>query len=517
VELMEKDAKIWERARISRDPRFDGRFFIGVVTTGVYCRPVCPVPAPKAVNVRYFRSAAAAAEAGFRPCLRCRPEASPGTPAWIGSSATVSRALKLIADGALDSRGVDDLAGRLGIGGRQLRRLFVKHLGATPVAVARTRRLHFAKKLIDETALPISRIAFSSGFGSIRHFNATFQSLYGRPPSRLRRIGPRAMPSSSPDEYCFRLAYRPPYDWDALVLFLKPRATPGVESVTAQRYRRTIAVNGVAGALEASPAGGTPCLEVRVWFPDPRVLFQILERVRRIFDLGADPGEISRHLARDPLLADAVARRPGLRMPGVWDGFELAARAVVGQQVTVAGATTLAGRIAEAYGAQSAHGIVFPTPEALVAVDHRRVGLTQARARTLRELAQAVLGGAITFDGAGSLESFVRKLTAIPGIGAWTAQYVAMRALGEPDAFPASDLGLLRALAGIEGLGDARALENRSARWRPWRAYAAMHLWTASSEKRTNHKDLEDREGKMPLRPSRSTCFQTRKAGRTGK
>ena len=476
------DVNTCERARQARDARFDGRFFIGVITTGIYCRPVCPVASPKPVNVRFFPSAAAAAEHGFRPCLRCRPEASPGTPAWLGSSATVSRALKLIAGGAMDSCAVDELAGRLGIGGRQLRRLFLKHLGATPVAVAQTRRLHFAKKLIDDTTLPMTQVAFASGFKSIRRFNATFQALYGRSPRELRRIGPRTKELAAANEYRFRLAFRPPYDWDALSSFLMPRATPGVEDVTLHYYRRTISLDGSTGFLEARPVKGTPCLELRVQFPDPRALLLILERTRRMFDLGADPSEISQHLRQDRILARAVARRPGLRVPGAWDGFELAVRAVLGQQVTVKGATTLAGRLAAAFGEHSGHGLLFPTAEALAEADTTRIGLTRARMQTLRELARAVCRGAVSFEGAHSLDSFVEEFMAIPGIGAWTAQYVAMRALGEPDAFPASDIGLLRAIAGRGGPITAKALEERADAWRPWRAYAAMHLWMASTD-----------------------------------
>jgi AraC family transcriptional regulator of adaptative response / DNA-3-methyladenine glycosylase II len=477
---MERDGTVWERARLARDARFDGRFFIGVVTTGIYCRPVCPVAAPKAANVRYFPSAAAAAGAGFRPCLRCRPEASPGTPAWLGSSTTVSRALRLIAGGALDAGGVDDMAARLGIGGRQLRRLFLKHLGATPVAVAQTRRLHFAKKLIDETALPLTQVAFSAGFGSIRRFNATFQSLYGRSPRELRRIGPRACDTKETNEYRFRLSLRPPYDWDALIAFLKPRATPGVETVTDRSYRRTISLDGSAGVFEVRPANGASCLEARVHFPDPRALLRILERIRRIFDLGADPGEIALHLRHDPWLARFVAGRPGLRVPGCWDGFELAVRAVLGQQVTVKGATTLAGRITEALGRRSDHGLLFPAPEAMAEADYSHMGLTGKRMQTLQELARATCRGEIPFDGARDLDSFVGAFTAIPGIGIWTAHYVAMRALGEPDAFPVNDLVLLRA-GGAEGCRGVSALRARAEAWRPWRSYAAMHIWTEAA------------------------------------
>lgn len=474
---MELDARILERARRARDARFDGRFFVGVVTTRIYCRPICPVAAPKPANVRYFPSAAAAAAAGFRPCLRCRPEASPGTPAWLGSSTTVSRALKLIADGVLDSGSVDSLAERLGMGGRHLRRLFRQHLGATPVAVAHTRRVHLAKKLIDETALRLTQVAFSAGFKSIRRFNATFQALYGRSPGELRRIRGQREDLGASDEFHFRLAFRPPYDWSSMMAFLKSRATPGVESVTPGRYRRTISLDGQSGCLDIRPLPGEFSLSVRVRFQNPRALARILERVRRMFDLGADPAEIARHLSRDPLLARRVSLRPGLRVPGAWEGFELAVRAVLGQQVTVQGASTLAGRLAELFGKRSEHGLEFPTAEALAEADLRLIGLPEARAQTLRALARAVCLRTISFDPICDLKSFLTEFTAVRGVGEWTAQYVAMRALGEPDAFPANDLGLLRAVSGEEGHTTAKELAKRADSWRPWRSYAAMHLW----------------------------------------
>jgi AraC family transcriptional regulator of adaptative response / DNA-3-methyladenine glycosylase II len=459
------DAVTCARARRSRDARFDGRFFIGVLTTGIYCRPVCPAPSPQERHVRYFPSAAAAAEAGLRPCLRCRPETSPGTPAWLGTSATVSRALRLIGESALDDGSVERLAEKLGIGSRHLRRLFLQHLGATPVAVAQTRRLHFAKKLIDETDLPFTQVAMASGFGSIRRFNATFQKLYARTPSELRRLARRAAEQVPKDEYRFRLRFRPPFDWDSLLAFFQPRAIPGVEYVDGGCYRRTIAFDGQAGYFEARR--GREALEVAIYFPDPRALVQIVERIRRIFDLGADPGEVVARLGSDPLLAASVAAHPGRRVPGAWDAFELAVRAILGQQVSVKAATTLAGRLAHEYGAPLAGptGLThcFPRPETLAVA--KVAGLPGARAHAIRSLARAGLD----FRAADALDRF-REL---PGIGEWTAQYVAMRALGEPDAFPSSDLGLLKA----SGLRTAKELERRAEAWRPWRAYAAIHLW----------------------------------------
>jgi AraC family transcriptional regulator of adaptative response / DNA-3-methyladenine glycosylase II len=467
---MELNPQTCERARLSRDPRFDGRFFIGVTSTGIYCRPICPAPSPKERNVRYFPSAAAAGEAGFRPCLRCRPEASPGTPAWVGSSTSVARALRLIDEDGLSDTSLEALAERLGIGSRQLRRLFLKHLGATPVAVVQTRRLHFAKTLIDQTDLPFTQAALAAGFGSIRRFNASFQTLYGRTPRELRQLARRSGSSRS-EHYRFQLSFRPPLEWDRLLAFLAPRATPGVEAVDANSYRRTISLQGKRGTIEVRLGRA---LEVSIDFPDVRALILIVDRVRRMFDLRADPSEIHAQLTRDPLLAGF---KPGLRVPGAWDGFELAVRAILGQQVSVKGATTLAGRLVRAFGEPMDGGDglthVFPTPEALAGADYSSIGLPSARIAAIRQLASAVARGELAFSGAADSAGFIERFKKLPGIGEWTAQYVAMRALGEPDAFPAADLGLLRAA----GLTTAKHLEARAERWRPWRAYAAMHLW----------------------------------------
>jgi AraC family transcriptional regulator, regulatory protein of adaptative response / DNA-3-methyladenine glycosylase II len=475
------DERACDRARLARDARFDGRFFIGVTSTRIYCRPICPAPSPKPQNIKYYASAAAAAEAGFRPCLRCRPEASPGTPAWLGASSTVSRALKLIGESALDDGGVDDLADRLGIGSRHLRRLFLRYLGATPVAVAQTRRVHFAKKLIDETDLPLTQVAMAAGFGSIRRFNATFQNLYERAPSELRKTRVNAakqvINGNASGDYTFRIAYRPPYDWKSILEFLAARAIPGVETVCADEYRRTISLDGRAGTIAVRPAVPKKVgnyLELQIRYPDPSALFRIVERVRRIFDVGADPAAISRRLQSDARLKPVLRAHPGLRVAGCWDGFEMAVRAILGQQVSVKGASTMAGRVAAEFGTLLANhagetegpaSVLFPSAITLADADLTRVGVTRQRASSIRDLAHAVASGEIRFDGAAEPEEFERKITRIKGIGAWTAQYIAMR-LGEPDAFPAADLYLRRAG------GDSEA-------WRPWRAYAAMYIWKA--------------------------------------
>jgi AraC family transcriptional regulator, regulatory protein of adaptative response / DNA-3-methyladenine glycosylase II len=479
---MHLDRRVCDRARRSKDARFDGRFFIAVKTTRIYCRPICPVRAPKDENIRYFPSAAAAEAAGYRPCLRCRPEAAPGTPAWVGTSAVVSRGLRLIGDGALDDESVERLADRLGVTGRHLRRLFLQHLGATPLAVALTRRVHFAKKLIDETALSMSHVASAAGFGSVRRFNGQIRRVYSRTPRELRSLARRSV-VTDPKRYQFRLAYRPPYDWDALLAFLRARATPGVEAVDELSYRRTIDVNGQHGVIAvsrdlANRSSHSVVLDVR--FPDPRALLSIAERVRRMFDLAAAPQVIADHLSLDPLLRRRLAAHPGIRLPGAWDGFELAVRAVVGQQISVAAATTMAGRIAAMFGAEIAAvdglGRLFPTPSQLATAKLERAGLTAARAETIRCLARLTIEGRIVFDRSNALTT----LRAVPGIGQWTTGYVAMRALGEPDAFLPGDLVLRRAAGGCA----SRELERRSEAWRPWRAYAVMLLWQGESDER---------------------------------
>jgi AraC family transcriptional regulator of adaptative response / DNA-3-methyladenine glycosylase II len=477
---MTLDWQVCSRARLTRDPRFDGKFFIGVVGSKVYCRSICPAPTAKEKNVRYFSTAAAAAEAGVRPSLRCRPECSPGTPAWMGTSNTVSRALRLIGESGMEDGGVEVLAERLGVGSRHLRRLFLKHLGATPIAVANTRRMHFAKKLIDETTLPMAQVALASGFGSVRRFNAGIRKVYHRTPTQIRRLA-RRRTSQPENQYLFRLRFRPPYDWKGMLAFLAPRAIPGVEEVDAGVYRRSISIDGNRGYFEASLDESNHAVMVQVQFPDPCALFFITERVRAMFDLNADWSAIVQSLKTDSGLAARVERNPGLRVPGCWNGFELAVRTILGQQVSVKGATTLAGRLVKTFGQPfvASGGIthIFPEPQVLANARLSNIGLTTSRAETIRALARAVRDRKLSFEGVADSETFLTRLSEIPGIGHWTAQYVAMRALAEPDAFPSSDLGLLRAL----GLGSSRELERRSQAWRPWRAYAAMYLWSGDA------------------------------------
>ena len=485
--MMDMDRIACYRAISTRDARFDGRLFVGVKTTGIYCRPICPARTPKFENTSFYASAAAAQEAGFRPCLRCRPETSPDLAFWRGTTNTVSRALALIEAGGLDEADVERLANRLGIGARQLRRLFRQHVGASPIAVAQTRRILLAKQLIHETSLPMAEVALASGFNSVRRFNETFLQMFGRSPATLRRT--RDQTRREAGALSIRLAYRPPYDWDAMLSFLGARAIPGVEAVSGNTYLRTIAISGHFGVISAAPADKN---RVNVWvrFPDMAALPQIIARVRRVFDLAADPDTIGAHLALDPVLAPLVKARPGLRVPGAWDGFELAVRAIFGQQITVPAATRLLGRLVEAHGAplpamaKDHEGLshLFPSPARLAKTDLATLGMPNARAMAVTSLAQAVSSDPTIFSRSASLEQTIAKLRSLPGIGEWTAQYIAMRELREPDAFPAADIGLMRAMASGDGRRPSPAeLLARGESWRPWRAYAALHLWAAGS------------------------------------
>jgi AraC family transcriptional regulator of adaptative response / DNA-3-methyladenine glycosylase II len=479
------DLSALERARLSRDPRFDGKFFIAVTSTGIYCRPVCPAPTSKHDNVRYYPTAAAAAEAGFRPCLRCRPEAAPGTPAWLGTSAVVRRALRMIQDGALDEMSVDELAARVGIGPRHLHRLFKQHVGASPIAVAQTRRLHFAKRLLDETDLPITQVALASGFGSLRRFNFVFKKTYGRAPRDLRKLRRNGHTPPPQDEVVLKLAFRPPYDWEQVRAFLATRAVPCVERVDERGYARTIRVADGHAMVCVRPLENENALELRVRGAPSDALFSISSTARRMFDLAADPEDTARAFQSDPLLAPLVRLRPGLRIPGAWDPFECAVRAVLGQQVSVAAARTLAARLVERVGekiepGQAALTHLFPSPPALASADLTGLGLTGARIAALKALAEACLEGRVDFGA--SVEEVTKAIASLPGFGSWTAQYVALRALGEPDAFPTGDLVLRRMAGTPERPLSARELELRAQAWRPWRGYAVIHLWRAASD-----------------------------------
>jgi AraC family transcriptional regulator of adaptative response / DNA-3-methyladenine glycosylase II len=478
---------IYERARLARDARFDGQFYVGVKTTGIYCRPICPANAPKSENVEFYPSAAAAGEAGFRPCLRCRPECAPGTPAWSGTSTTVRRGLRLISGGALDEGNVEMLADRLGVTSRHLRRLFSKHLGASPLAVAHTQRLHFAKRLIDETTLPMRYISSAAGYGSIRRFNDAFRQTYGRPPRELRRAGEESELAGRTASLTVRLPYRSPFDWRNMLGFFAGRATPGVENVTGQVYRRTLCANGDHSVVEIQPDSRPGYLSLTLRSVNTDALFETVQAAREVFDLDAPVAEIGATLGKDKSLRKLLKAHPGIRVPGAWDGFELTVRAILGQQVSVKAATTLAGRIAERYGEplrlecdhhDSGLTRIFPTPERLSRARFNNVGIVGSRAETIRRVAKAVLSGDVRFDAAQDPEDFCVALKSIRGIGDWTAQYVAMRVLKNPDAFPASDLGLIKAVRYPDRV-TPKELETLAEEWRPWRAYAALLLWSS--------------------------------------
>jgi AraC family transcriptional regulator of adaptative response / DNA-3-methyladenine glycosylase II len=470
----ELDWRICSRARLSRDARFDGKFFIGVRGSGVYCRPVCPAPTAKEKNCRYFATAAAAAEAGFRPCLRCRPECSPGTPAWLGTSTTVSRALRLIEERDLGDDGIEGLAARLGVGSRHLRRLFLRHLGASPSAVIQTRRVHFAKKLIDETNLPMTQLAIAAGYGCVRRFNAAVARTYHRTPTQIR-ANARARKSLPENEYLFQLRFRPPFDWRGMLAVLREAATPGIEQAGDDTYRRTISLNGHDGHVHVSLDPYHPALQARISFGDPRALFLIVERIRRLFDLNADWAALALNLGSDPQLAQRLEAAPGLRVPGCWDGFELAVRAILTRSLERETARSLAGELVRTFGRPIETGDdglthVFPPARALAIADIAAIGVPPKPARTIRALAGAVSDRRIAFEGVVDTDAFLARLHALTGMPRSTAEYVVMRALGEPDIFPADACNLQ---AGFDGLA---AFRQRAEKWRPWRAYAAIYL-----------------------------------------
>jgi AraC family transcriptional regulator of adaptative response / DNA-3-methyladenine glycosylase II len=460
-----------------------------VKSTGIYCRPVCPARTAKYENCTFYGSAAGAQEAGYRPCLRCRPETAPQFASWRGTSNTVSRALALIGGGALDGENgsVEKLADRLGVGERHLRRLFLQHLGASPVVVAQTRRVLFAKQLIHDTTLSMTKVALASGFNSLRRFNEVFHDLFDRPPSSLRRKSAVNLLDVARGTV-FRIRYRAPYDWDSILEFLQARAIPGIEAVEKGVYRRTVEIGGQSGFIEVMHLPRKESLCVTIHFPTVQSLQEIVNRVRRLFDLGADIETIDEHLSLDKELEPWVAQRPGLRAPGGWDGFELAIRAVLGQQVSVQAARQLAGRFVALHGRPMAKDTalpdglthVFPTAKHIAGTIDLGVGMPKSRLETLKAVAQANVDDPGLFQPSRDVDEAIAKLRAIPGIGDWTAQYVAMRILREVDAFPASDIGLLRGAEKV--LGEPvtpKRLALRAENWRPWRAYAAQHLWVA--------------------------------------
>jgi AraC family transcriptional regulator of adaptative response / DNA-3-methyladenine glycosylase II len=464
------------RAVLSRDRRFDGVFYTGVLTTGIYCRPSCPAVTPHRRNVRFFATAAAAQSAGLRACKRCRPDTTPGSPEWDLRADVAGRAMRLINDGVVERSGVPGLAARLGYSERQLNRVLVATLGAGPLALARARRAQTARILVETTAMPLADVAFAAGFASVRQFNDTFRATYALAPSALRARRP---PVSSGD-LTLRLAVREPFDGPALLDFLALRAVPGVEEVVGSTYRRTLDLPHGPGVVALTPLPSSVQCVLRLH--DLADLPVAVERCRRLLDLDADPLAVVDALGSDPVVGPLVLKRPGLRVPGHVSGVELAVRAVLGQQVSVAGARTLAARLVASYGsplpvADGSLTHLFPSASALAVVAPDALPMPRARAAALVGLATALASGDLSLDRGVDRASVVASLLTLPGIGPWTASYVALRALGDPDAFLPTDLGVRHAVAALAG-PDASPAALAEA-WRPWRSYALMHLWTS--------------------------------------
>ncbi|MEE6257009.1 DNA-3-methyladenine glycosylase 2 family protein [Plantactinospora sonchi] len=508
---MEWDFERCYRAVDSRDPRFDGWFYTGVLSTGIYCRPSCPAVTPKRQNVRFYPSSAAAQRAGLRACRRCRPDAAPGSPDWNARADVVGRAMRLIGDGVVDREGVPGLAGRLGYTERHLHRMLMAEVGAGPLALARAQRAQTARILIETTGLGLAEIAFAAGFGSVRQFNDTIREVYAVPPSELRsgrpaRRGgtPGPAPSGTVGSINLRLAYRPPLHADALLDFFAHRAVPGVEEVTGGTYRRGLRLPHGTATVALTPLPGHVAAELRL--ADVRDLAPAVARCRRLLDLDADPEAVDEVLGADPVLAEAVAKEPGIRVPRAVDGFETAVRAIVGQQISVAGArTTLARLVAAASpgaagddvsslpagqdvaadrvasaGQPSARGLrPFPSAAQVLDLPDSAFGMPASRRATIRAVAEAVAAGDLDLDPGADRAELVHRMVALPGIGPWTAGYVALRGLGDPDTFLSTDLGV-RHGAAVLGLPDnPKTLDAYADRWRPWRSYAVIRLWRA--------------------------------------
>ncbi len=496
-------------AYASRDPRFDGVFYIGVTSTGIYCRPVCTARTPRAANCRFFDNAEAAEKANFRPCLRCRPELAPGNAPVDDAHRIASLIVHRIEEGVLGpsagSRralsGLERIAAQFGWSSRQIRRVVQSELGVSPMELILTRRLLLAKQLLTETGLPISEVAFASGFSSLRRFNDAFSGRYGMPPTRFRKASDGREPAQpSGDAFTLRLSYRPPFDWLAMLRFLGARAMKGVEIVHDDCYSRTVRLGDHRGWIHVrqSPEGREQreqrSLLVELSHSLTPVLPALLGRLRHLFDLSARPDVIAEQLAADPLLAEAVARNPGLRVPGAFDGFELAVRAILGQQITVKGATTLAGRFTDAFGEPIAtpHAALHrlcPGPERIAALTPAEIGalgIVQTRARSIIALATEIAAGRLRLEPGVDPDRTMAQLVALPGVGPWTANYIAMRALRWPDAFPKEDVALRKRLGGVTA-AEAEAL---SQPWRPWRSYATLHLWQSIATPTRGAADL---------------------------
>ena len=484
------DAATCYKAVSSRDRRFDGVFYTAVATTGIYCRPSCPARTPARPNVTFYPTAAAAQAAGYRACKRCIPDATPGSPQWDVHASTAGRAMRLIADGVVDREGVGGLASRLGYTPRHLNRVLTTELGAGPLALARARRAQTARSLIDATSLSFTEIAFAAGFDSVRQFNDTVRAVYGTTPTQLR--GRRGRPTTAPGTIRLRVAVRTPFHGSGLLRFLRLRAVAGVETAGDGWYARSLRLPHAPGTIRVElpdlPEPGTATIGVELALGDLRDIAAVVERVGRLLDADCDPVAVAAALCPDPLLGPLLRRWPGLRLPGHVDGAEVAVRAIVGQQISVAGARTILGRLVKEYGEPlpaagdlSSAGLthLFPTPEALAGLEPDLLPMPRARGRALVGLCRALIDGELALDRGSDRHLTRTRLLALPGIGGWTAGYVALRALGDPDAFLATDLGTRQALAQL-GADPARAGDLAES-WRPWRSYAQSLLWQTTT------------------------------------
>jgi len=471
-------------ALVSRDPRFDGVFFVGVTSTGIYCRPICPAKTPLRKNCQFFVSAEAAEKASFRPCLRCRPELAPGS-APVDNAQRIAHLLAHRIDEGIIDTNLDTVAAQFELSARQLRRIVQKELGVSPIELLQTRRLLLAKQILTETRLPIIDVAFASGFSSLRRFNDAFSSRYGMPPTRLRRqANEHAAVTDAAATSVLQLVYRPPYDWPGMLAFLAARTMKSIECVIGDSYMRTVLIGKYSGWISVTHAPEKSALLVEFTHSLLPVLPALLARLRNLFDLAARPDVIAAHLMKDKLLKKAVSNNPGLRVPGAFDGFEMAVRAILGQQISVKAATTLACRFAEAFGQKIETSFteltrLSPLPDRIANADIgdiAKLGIVATRAKCIVALAKAFAAAELKLDAGADPDVTIKKLTTFPGIGQWTAHYIAMRALRWPDAFPKEDIAIRNKLGGIT----AKQAEAMSQQWRPWRSYAVLHIWNSS-------------------------------------
>jgi len=482
---MDQDNRRLYNALTARDSRFDGVFFVGVTSTDVYCRPICPAKTPHEINCRFFDTPQEAEQAGFRPCLRCRPELAPGTAPVDDAQRIAQLIVQRLEEGTLDEKaGLEEIADQFELSSRQIRRIVQNELGVPPIQLLLTRRLLLAKQLLTETTLPITEVAFASGFSSLRRFNDAFSRRYEMPPTRLRKKATGdAAAIIERQTSTLQLSYRPPYDWKGVLAFLAARALKGIEHVTDSSYARTVQLGEAKGWIRVTQSQKKHALMVEFTHSLTPVLPALLSRVRALFDLNARPDVIAKHLSKDARLAAAVRANPGMRVPGAFNGFEMGLRAILGQQVTVKAATTIACRFVEAFG----QPIVTPFAElnrltpaparvAAASIDHiARHGIVAARCKSMIALAEAQGSGGLCLDGGAhhNPDDSIRRLAELPGIGPWTAHYIAMRALRWPDAFPKEDIAVRNTLGGVT----AKEAEALSQPWRPWRSYAVMHVW----------------------------------------